>query len=172
MVAVNFSILSAQAQTWEDIVIDGQSIREKFEQSLDQGKSILDEGVPIVIESREDLVKIAEFLPIADENIQKIEIIDDAIVLSYQAEAKLFALIPLMYDLRISVSLADDLQAKISAPWWLFLATDDKGALVEQVQSALDGFIPPPETDQDVSLRHKVLLTIIKAFNPLGEAQN
>ncbi len=86
------------------------------------------------VKTAEQLKLFARALAERDENIRKIEVVQDRVVISYRQSAKLLGLFPISYLLETTV---EDGEVEVDAPWWLLLSTDGVRDYAETVEQLL-----------------------------------
>src|SRR3989344_6432449 len=116
------------------------------------------------IKTVEQLKLFIRALAESDENIRKIEVVQDRIIISYRSVAKILGLFPVSYLLETTV---DDDGVSVPQPWWHFFATDGVDDYVLMLEEAIVTDVD--ESDEngmaDILKRRQQLLQTISKLN-------
>ena len=116
------------------------------------------------IQTVEQLKLFIRALAESDENIRKIEVVQDRIIISYRSVAKILGLFPVSYLLETTV---DDDGVSVPQPWWHFFATDGVDDYVLMLEEAIVTDVD--ESDEngmaDILKRRQQLLQTISKLN-------
>lgn len=93
-----------------------------------------------------------------DNNIRRVEIVDNQIKVDYQQTTKLLGLIPVRFNLRI-VADPSQKQLNINRPWWAILGNTNVKKIFDQLKSGMNSLNPTSPTSQ-VGQQSQIVQTI------------